>query len=620
MVAAVLFSSTAARCAAGDESDPEDAKLICRTDERGPVVVRDMFEAKGYREWEEEDGEANWHVYWKAGRFKPSEYAAASVHQRVNHFPKTTGLTKKDCLLRNLRRMRAIHGQVYSFFPESYILPTEYLTLVRNVEASEHKPIWILKPTDSSQGRKIFLIRDLSEISYDHFSNAMNSEFSDDRKAEGQPISERGEQKLDEKGRAIATELDISTTLKMLKSRLNRTVTPCVKFTEMHIAQRYIDRPLCVCGYKLDLRLYVLIASAQPLHVYLYHDCLLRFATQKYDLSDLDNTYSHLTNSSINRNSTSYALDKEGIRAGCKWSLIHFLKEYHGHALGSPLLWARIKAIINLSLLSIAPSIPDNGGCFELLGYDVIVDEALKPWLLEVNSSPALGVDCAADEQVKQPLIGDLANLLITQREASARSACPVGGGAAAAKARSGGAAKGAGAGAPASERSLPKGGGRAAPAPAAELLQEVGGYKLIFPFNTATETIARGGVGGKEAQIVQEVRGELLAAAASEGDERGEALMQSLNRHGSGRMREAADAASRGGGGSRGGGSRGSSSGGGGGSRADAAVRDRREHTRALTTQSRRALPRSVPSVRLSDSMPSRYTSTAARLVSRRF
>ena len=31
------------------------------------------------------------------------------------------------------------------------------------------KPIWILKPTDASQGRKIFLIRDLAEISYGHF-------------------------------------------------------------------------------------------------------------------------------------------------------------------------------------------------------------------------------------------------------------------------------------------------------------------------------------------------------------------------------------------------------------------------------------------------------------------
>ena len=55
--------------------------------------------------------------------------------------------------------------------------------------------------------------------------------------------------RLDDKGRAINAEIDMSTTLKMLKSRLHKTVTPCVKFTELHIVQRYLERPLCFHGY-----------------------------------------------------------------------------------------------------------------------------------------------------------------------------------------------------------------------------------------------------------------------------------------------------------------------------------------------------------------------------------
>ena len=262
---------------------------LYRLSDRAPPLVRQVLEARGYREWDEtRDAEDEWEIHWKAGRFKPSEYAVACRAQRVNHFPKTTGITKKDCLLRNLRRMRAIHGAVCNFFPESYILPTEYMTLVRQAEACapEERPIWILKPTDSSQGRKIFLIRDVSEISYGHFSANMLSELSDTARPE------RENPKLDDKGRAIQTDLDMSTTLKMLKSRLHRTVTPCVKFTEMHIVQRYVERPLTVCGYKLDLRLYVLLLSADPLRIYWYNDCLVRFATQKYDLVDLENTYS----------------------------------------------------------------------------------------------------------------------------------------------------------------------------------------------------------------------------------------------------------------------------------------------------------------------------------------
>jgi len=106
---------------------------VYKLSERAPLLVREVLETKGYREWEEEeDPEDLWQIHWKAGRFKPSEYAAANRLQRVNHFPKTSGITKKDSLLRNLRRMRGIHGQIYSFFPETYILPTEYTTLVRS--------------------------------------------------------------------------------------------------------------------------------------------------------------------------------------------------------------------------------------------------------------------------------------------------------------------------------------------------------------------------------------------------------------------------------------------------------------------------------------------------------
>ncbi|KAL1514531.1 hypothetical protein AB1Y20_003628 [Prymnesium parvum] len=507
--------------------------LILRTSERVPPLVVDVFEAKGFRE-QEEDTE-NWHVHWKAGRFKPSEYAAANAAQRVNHFPKTTGITKKDTLLRNLRRMRGVHGQIFNFFPESYILPTEYMTLVRTCEQRpEEKPVWILKPTDSSQGRKIFLIRDLSEISYGHFSDAMRAELLD----EPREADERRDPRLDEKGRAIATDLDMATTLRMLKSRLHKTVTPCVKFTEMHIVQRYLERPLCFHGYKLDLRIYVLLLSAVPLRVYTYRDCLVRFATQKYDLNDLGNTYSHLTNTSINKNSASYNTVKDGIRGGCKWSLLAFIRENPTHPLNSPLLWCRIRAIINLTLLSIADSIPDNGGCFELLGYDIIIDEQLRPWLLEVNTSPALGVECDVDREVKEPLLADLIDLLALQRPRNAAAACPAGGGVRAAKARGwptsgggrggeagrgsgggggggGGVAEGGGGGVIGRSIAATRTGERERQAEVMRLPEKVGGYELIFPFNAATAKLAPK-IGGNEALVVGEIKAELQAAAAA--------------------------------------------------------------------------------------------------------
>lgn len=55
---------------------------------------------------------------------------------------------------------------------------------------------------------------------------------------------------------------------------------------------------------------------------------------------------------------------------------------------------------------------PDIHCCFELLGFDIIVDRNLKPWLLEVNSSPALSVDCDVDAEVKTALINDIVDVL----------------------------------------------------------------------------------------------------------------------------------------------------------------------------------------------------------------
>ena len=50
-----------------------------------------------------------------------------------------------------------------------------------------------------------------------------------------------------------------------------------------------------------------------------------------------------------------------------------------------------------------------------MLGYDVIIDDQLRPWLLEVNTSPALGIECNVDREVKEPLIADLVDLLALQ-------------------------------------------------------------------------------------------------------------------------------------------------------------------------------------------------------------
>ena len=50
--------------------------------------------------------------------------------------------------------------------------------------------------------------------------------------------------------------------------------------------------------------------------------------------------------------------------------------------------------------------------CYEILGLDVILDQNLKPYLLEVNHTPSFTTDTPLDKSIKKNLIRDTLLLL----------------------------------------------------------------------------------------------------------------------------------------------------------------------------------------------------------------
>lgn len=50
--------------------------------------------------------------------------------------------------------------------------------------------------------------------------------------------------------------------------------------------------------------------------------------------------------------------------------------------------------------------------CFDLFGFDIILDQDLKPWILEVNLSPSLAFDSPLDFHIKSNLIIDALNVV----------------------------------------------------------------------------------------------------------------------------------------------------------------------------------------------------------------
>lgn len=69
-------------------------------------------------------------------------------------------------------------------------------------------------------------------------------------------------------------------------------------------------------------------------------------------------------------------------------------------------IFKRIEDIVIKTIISAEPIlnnafemfVPYRNSCFELLGFDILVDDHLNPWLLEVNMSPSLACDSALDQ------------------------------------------------------------------------------------------------------------------------------------------------------------------------------------------------------------------------------
>ncbi|XP_075410323.1 putative tubulin polyglutamylase TTLL2 [Tenrec ecaudatus] len=336
-----------------DETPKAPPKPVFRVDDTTPEVVQSVLLERGWSRFDgrSQDGD-DWDLYWRTPPFPVTKHVSLQPWQQLNHHPGTSRLTRKDDLAKLLRHMQGAHGAgLYAFIPLTFILPSEYHKFVAEYsrEMLRTKPgYWICKPAELSRGRGISIFRDIRDLAFD----------------------------------------------------------------DTCVVQKYICNPLLVGHYKCDLRIYVCVTAFQPLTAYIYQEGLVRFATEKFDLRNLQSDYAHLTNSSINRSGPSYGACKDVIGRGCKWLLSRLFSYLRLRGVDDGLLWRQICRLAILTLLAAAPGIPTAANCFELLGFDVLVDDSFKPWLLEVNYSPALTLHCSTDVSLKRALIHDVIELV----------------------------------------------------------------------------------------------------------------------------------------------------------------------------------------------------------------
>lgn len=343
----------------------EKPKVLVSLSQCQYEIIRHVVE--NIMQWEvaEEEEELDCDLYWIDTGMTSERLSTLNPHQRINHFAGMYSISRKDFLGNALNSMRRLFPSDYNFFPRTFILPRD-LAELRAYNNSKKSQTFIVKPEASSQGRGIFLTRCIESIP-----------------------------------------------------------AKCV-------VQRYLSKPYLIDNLKFDLRIYVLVAGCDPLRIFLHKEGLTRFATEEYvgPMNDnLVNSYIHLTNYAVNKNNPKFVYNTEESQdnIGHKWSLTAIKDRLKQDGKDVDKLWTDIADLIIKTLAMSQPILShiyrscqakdwSNAMCFEVLGFDVILDYKLRPYLLEVNHTPSFSTDTPLDTAIKQQVITDTLTLLHLSR------------------------------------------------------------------------------------------------------------------------------------------------------------------------------------------------------------
>ena len=322
------------------------------------LLVKNLLEDNGFFQSFSNNSIDEWSIIWSSCHVKLNLFSKLKKFQKINHFPRSNELTRKDLLYKNVAKLKDnFPGTKFDFMPISYLLPNE-ISFLKD-EMSKENQLFIIKPVASSQGRGIFLTDNINDI----------------------------------------------------PSGYNM------------IASKYILNPFLINKKKFDLRIYVFVTSIVPLKIYRYEEGLTRFASDDYN-EDINDRCSHLTNYAVNKNNKNYKKNSDPEKNDFnsnKWNLKGFKEYLEQHNIKSKDIFKKIDDIIIKTIIACESPLQKamekystsyNNICFELFGFDILLDSFLTPWLMEVNLSPNLHYDAPIDLKIKGEMVSEIFDIM----------------------------------------------------------------------------------------------------------------------------------------------------------------------------------------------------------------
>ena len=159
--------------------------------------------------------------------------------------------------------------------------------------------------------------------------------------------------------------------------------------TPSWVVQKYIQRPMLLEGRKFDIRSYGFISSkdGSSFEGYFFPHAYVRTASEQYSINNIDDRMAHLNNDAVQKHGKNYGKAEPGN----KLTLEALEKKLKG-TFSMEKVMSDIKDITTCVFKACKSSLnPRNQKhCFEVVGFDFMVDDDCKVWLIEANTNPCL--------------------------------------------------------------------------------------------------------------------------------------------------------------------------------------------------------------------------------------
>ena len=186
--------------------------------------------------------------------------------------------------------------------------------------------------------------------------------------------------------------------------------------TEKIIVQKYIEKPLCYYGRKCDMRIWVMLTH--ELKVYVYKEGHLKTCSEKYDINNRKDAFVHITNYSFQK----HCLNFQKFELGNEVPFFDFQKyldkEFKDKKINVKKdIMSQVKYIVALTMKSVKEKINEKNRnfCFEIFGYDFMMDINCNVYLLEINTNPGLEISSPWIKAIVPRMIDDALRLTMDE-------------------------------------------------------------------------------------------------------------------------------------------------------------------------------------------------------------